>query len=266
MDGIAGAVQRIQVHAPLQGLILFCQGPEHVSCAYHCLHSVLRIIFCAELVFECPVHGHVFATRVTVGCSDGKGFCKRETQQNPRQVGAEAYSGMAFRLCQPENHRIQTAGALRAFWANRGAVQPKQAYLLLHGPATSAGGERSCSWAGLLGGSRRVKCNGPQTVSDMRTLVGRLLILSLLSSECAFGTPTTGHRFRTNGTRRNQHSPGTPTTALRERGNNTSRSTGRSSRQNAATRRNMRREERVTVQGPVKKQQPNGMSHTGGGP
>ena len=31
------------------------------------------------------------------------------------------------------------------------------------------------------------------------------------------------------------------------------------------TRRNMRREERVTVQGPVKKQQPDGMSHGGGG-
>ena len=50
-----------------------------------------------------------------------------------------------------------------------------------------------------------------------------------------------------------------------ERGNNTSRSTSRSGRQNAATRRNMRREERVTVQGPVKKQQPDGMSHGGGG-
>ena len=43
-----------------------------------------------------------------------------------------------------------------------------------------------------------------------------------------------------------------------------SRSTGRSGRQNAATRRNMRRDERVTVQGPVKKQQPDGMSHRGG--
>ena len=43
---------------------------------------------------------------------------------------------------------------------------------------------------------------------------------------------------------------------LRERGNNTSRSTGCSGRQNAATQRNMRREERVTVRGPVKKQQP----------
>ena len=51
------------------------------------------------------------------------------------------------------------------------------------------------------------------------------------------------------------------TAGLRERGNDTSRSTGRSGRQNAATRRNMRREERVTVQGPVKEQQPDGMSH-----
>ena len=37
---------------------------------------------------------------------------------------------------------------------------------------------------------------------------------------------------------------------LRERGNDTSKSTGRSGRQKAATRCNMRREERVTVQGP----------------
>ena len=61
------------------------------------------------------------------------------------------------------------------------------------------------------------------------------------------------------------HSPGTPTTGLRERGNDTSKSTGRSSRQNAAPRRSTRSEERVTVQGPVKKQQPDGMSHGGGG-
>ena len=61
-----------------------------------------------------------------------------------------------------------------------------------------------------------------------------------------------------------QHSPNTTTTGLRERGNDTSRSTGRSGRQKAATRRNMRREERVTVQGPVKTQQPDGMSHRGG--
>ena len=54
-------------------------------------------------------------------------------------------------------------------------------------------------------------------------------------------------------------------TGLRERGNDTSGSTGRSGRQKAATRRNMRREERVTVQGPVKEQQADGMSHGGDG-
>ena len=40
---------------------------------------------------------------------------------------------------------------------------------------------------------------------------------------------------------------------------------GEGSFEKAATRRNMRREERVTVQGPVKEQQPDGMSHGGGG-
>ena len=75
-----------------------------------------------------------------------------------------------------------------------------------------------------------------------------------------------GGRKRTNGTSRHiQHSPNTPTTGLRKRGNDTSKSTGRSGRQNAATRRNMRRDERVTVQGPVKKPQRDGMSHGGGG-
>ena len=62
-----------------------------------------------------------------------------------------------------------------------------------------------------------------------------------------------------------QHSPGTPTTGLRELGNDTSKSTGHSGRQKAATRRNIRREERVTVQGPVKEQQRDGMSHGGAG-
>ena len=77
-------------------------------------------------------------------------------------------------------------------------------------------------------------------------------------------TPTTGRRWRTNSTYCHiQHSPSIPTTGLRDRGNDTSRSTGRSGRQKAAIRRNMRREERVTVQGPVKKQQPDGMSHRG---
>ena len=72
-----------------------------------------------------------------------------------------------------------------------------------------------------------------------------------------------GQRKPSNDPRHIQHSPGTPTTGLRERGNDTSRSTGRSGRQNAATRRNMRRGERVTVQGPVKEQPPDGMSHRG---
>ena len=57
--------------------------------------------------------------------------------------------------------------------------------------------------------------------------------------------------------------PNTPTIGLRERGNDTSKSTGRSGRQKAATRRNMRREDRGTVQDPVKEQQPDGMSHGG---
>ena len=62
-----------------------------------------------------------------------------------------------------------------------------------------------------------------------------------------------------------QYSPGTPTTGLRECENNTSKRTGRSGRQKEATRHNMRREERVTVQGPAKEHQPDGMSHRGGG-
>ena len=79
-------------------------------------------------------------------------------------------------------------------------------------------------------------------------------------------TPIIGRRYRANGTSRHiQHSPSTPTTGLRERGNDTRRSTSRSGRQNAATQRNMRREERVTVQGPVKEQRPDRMSHGGGG-
>ena len=73
-----------------------------------------------------------------------------------------------------------------------------------------------------------------------------------------------GGAIQANGTSRHiQHSPGTPTAGLRERGNDTRRSTGRSGRQNAAPRRNMRREGRVTVQAPVEEQQPDGMSHGG---
>ena len=62
---------------------------------------------------------------------------------------------------------------------------------------------------------------------------------------------------------RNNPSPSMQTAGLRQRENDTIRHTGHSGRQKAATRRNMRREEQVTVQGPVKKQPPNGMSHRG---
>ena len=78
-------------------------------------------------------------------------------------------------------------------------------------------------------------------------------------------TEVWGQQKQSNDPRHIQHSPNTPTTGLRERGNDTGRSTGRSGRQKAATRRNMRREERVTVQGPVKEHQPDGMSHGGSG-
>ena len=59
-----------------------------------------------------------------------------------------------------------------------------------------------------------------------------------------------------NDPRNNQHSPSAPTTGLRYRGNNTTRNTGRSDHQKALTRHSTRTEERVTVQGPVKKLQP----------
>ena len=50
---------------------------------------------------------------------------------------------------------------------------------------------------------------------------------------------------------------GTPTNGLRYA------ETTPAGTQTAATQRSMQREERVTVQGPVKKQQPDGMSHRG---
>ena len=77
-------------------------------------------------------------------------------------------------------------------------------------------------------------------------------------------TPTTGRRWRANGTSCHiQHSPSTPTTGLRKRGNHTSRSSRRSGRQKAATRCNMQREDRVTVQG-SKRNNNQTECHTGG--
>ena len=55
-------------------------------------------------------------------------------------------------------------------------------------------------------------------------------------------TEVCGQQQQSNDPSNIQHSPNTPTAGLRERGNNTSKSTGRTGRQNAATRRNMRRE------------------------
>ena len=57
----------------------------------------------------------------------------------------------------------------------------------------------------------------------------------------------------------------TPVCQLLGSGNAKTRNAGRSSQQNAATRRSTQREERVTVQGPMEKQQPDGMSHRGAG-
>ena len=59
-------------------------------------------------------------------------------------------------------------------------------------------------------------------------------------------------------------SPRAPTTGLRSLGNDTTWNTGRGGRQNALTRCSTRREQQVTVQGPGKDLQPNGMSHWGG--
>ena len=74
-----------------------------------------------------------------------------------------------------------------------------------------------------------------------------------------------GQQKRRHGPHTNQHNPDTSNIGLLDRETDTTRNIGRSGRQNAAPQRNMRREERVTVQGPVTKQQPDGMSHRGGG-
>ena len=74
----------------------------------------------------------------------------------------------------------------------------------------------------------------------------------LVCNACCRSTPVMALPDRPCHPRHIQHSPGAPTTGLRERGNYTGRSTGRGGRQNAATRRSTRREERGTVQGPRK--------------
>ena len=59
--------------------------------------------------------------------------------------------------------------------------------------------------------------------------------------------------------------PSAPTTGLGQCGNDTTRNTGRSGRQNAVTRRSTRRDEGVIVRAPIKKPQPDGLSHMGAG-
>ena len=59
--------------------------------------------------------------------------------------------------------------------------------------------------------------------------------------------------------------PSTLTPEFRCCGKEDTRSTGRSGRRDAWTRRNTQRDEQVTVQGLVKKLQPDGLSHGGGG-
>ena len=76
-------------------------------------------------------------------------------------------------------------------------------------------------------------------------------------------TEVRGQPKQSNDPGNNQHILNMPTIGLRERGNDTNNSTGRSGRQKAKTRCNMRREERMNVHGPVKEQQPDGMSHRG---
>ena len=136
----------------------------------------------------------------------------------------------------------------------------------------AVGGKRDLWWAvrTTRGGAGHLGLTHAETQRDrLWTACGQRRVDGKNSQTTPATTSTTpirqllGAADAQNGTPRHiQHSPGTPTTGLRERGNDTSRSTGRSGRQNTATRRNMRREERVTVQGPVK-EQPEGMSHRG---
>ena len=115
-------------------------------------------------------------------------------------------------------------------------------------------------WAG--GGlGLRGRGGGGQRVEEQGTWASRTRKRS--AAVDGLRTEVCGQQIQSNDPHNIQHSPNTPTTGLRERGNDNSKSTGRSGRQNAATRRNMRRDERVTVQGPVKKQPSDGVSHRG---
>ena len=68
-----------------------------------------------------------------------------------------------------------------------------------------------------------------------------------------------------NDPRHNGHNPSAPTTGSRERGTDATRNTGRSGCQKTLARRSARREERVTVQDPIQKQDGDEMAQGGGG-
>ena len=116
----------------------------------------------------------------------------------------------------------------------------------------------SATSKGVRGAGRASSTAAGSSPRDGRRAMGPMSLLR--TTAATHRLSSADRRLPGLGTRRR-----VPTTGLRERGNDTSRSTGRSGRQNAATRRNMCREERVTVQGPVKKQRPDGMSHGGCG-
>ena len=154
-----------------------------------------------------------------------------------------AHGSKSCRKCRkvPKPRKLAGSECPREIWLTAGTARGGTGHLGLTHTET----QRGRLWTAC--GQRRVDSKNSQTTpattstSSIRQLLG------------AADAQTAHHAtFST-----------VPTTGLRERRNDTSKSTGRSGRQKAATRRNMRREERVTVQGPVQEQQPDGMSHRG---
>ena len=129
---------------------------------------------------------------------------------------------------------------------------------------------------GLFAQQEREPIRGRPAVREKRTYGGRpgqhveeqgtWASRTQKHSEAGYGRPVDRGAWTAKTVKRPRQQPAQPQHtnywAPRHR-NDTSKSTGRSGRQKAATQRNMRREERVTVQGPVKEQQPDGMSHRG---
>ena len=123
------------------------------------------------------------------------------------------------------------------------------------GPLSHGGAIPGCA---TYCGNGRNGCGGGITRDTMRSRAPGAHAHGNTERQVVDGlrTEVCGQQKQSNDPHNNQHNPSAPTTGRHECGNDTSRSTARSGRQKAATRRNMRREERVTVPGPVKKQQP----------